>query len=73
MSPFRIIKVTDPINWIDSVNKMYCVSFNDYRCICEQYPNLISVLYRLWNIFIHGNLRGFSVRVSRRNKEGYWL
>lgn len=73
MSPFKIVKVTDPINWIDNANKMYLVSFNEYHCICEQYPNLISVIYRLWNIFINGNLRGFRITICRRDKEGYWI
>lgn len=35
MSPFKIVKVTDPINWIDNVNKMYLVGFNEYHWICE--------------------------------------
>ena len=73
MSPFKIVKVTDPVNWVDDVNKMYLVNLNGCNFICEQYPNLISVLYRLWNIFIHGNLHSFRVTICHRDKDGYWL
>lgn len=67
----KITKATDSHNWIDSASKMYIIG-PKHECYVEQYPNLISVLYRAWCAYIrHGNFN-FTIGIIKRDKDGWW-
>lgn len=66
-----IYKATDSKDWINNAKVMYIIGPR-HGCYCEQYPNLISVLYRAWNAFIkHGNFN-FVIAKMKRDKNGRW-
>lgn len=66
-----IYKATDSHDWINNANKMYIIGPNN-QWYLEQYPNLISVLYRALTAFILQGDFNFGICKLKRNKDGYW-
>ena len=67
----KITKVTDNKEWVSKVNKMYVIGPR-HDCFIEQYPDLISVLYRAYTAYIKHLNFNFTIRKIKRDKDGWW-